>query len=145
MQKCSWATSVAVTVSSLAIVVATGCSSSSSTTPPGDGGTGKDSGGEKDAGHDSGPPANCVKPGTANNADGVGGYCDNGSGKNNCKSVDGASVFCTAAIPITPVGEYFCTKLCTKDTDCGGGGVICRHTSMGSACVPGACNIDAGF
>jgi hypothetical protein len=83
------------------------------------------------------PPTNCVAPGTPNNEKGVGGYCQTSA---DCIS----SVSVCSALFGAPPGDWFCTKLCTLDTECGTG-AYCAHDPRGMACVPLPCGSpDAG-
>src|SRR5262245_7006954 len=116
-------------------------SSSASTTGAGTGG-GSDSGAV-----DAGPdvivdPDNCIPPGTANNAAGVGGYCSPGGGQ--CKFSDGGSAICTADFgAMVPPHAWFCTSLCDPDAGtvaCGDPGPPCVTTPLGeSVCLPETC------
>jgi hypothetical protein len=88
---------------------------------------------------DAGPrfPNNCVKPGTKNNEQGIGGYCESNadcvSGKSLCTGVFGA-----------PPNASFCTRLCSGDPNCGEG-LYCANDPRGVACVPIVCGVlDAG-
>jgi hypothetical protein len=80
--------------------------------------------------------ANCVKPGTPNNEVGVGGYCETDS--------DCAGTLCSGVYG-APVHDWFCTKLCKIDSDCGSGEYCAHNDPRGVACVPLTCGSpDAG-
>ena len=118
--------------------VAAGCSSSSSNSA----GTGSDGGGEETGGGGVDAtidvidnPSNCVKPGTANNAQGVGGYCNSGGGQCASAGPGGTPTLCSSDISAAP-NAWFCTITCP--TTCGGG-AACVTTTVGSYCVPTAC------
>jgi len=78
------------------------------------------------------PDANCVKPGTPDNDAGVGGYCET---QDDCKKLDGG--LCTAKYTTDPT-EWFCTKPCDVDSQCGFG-AICAVSTDGNGCVPISC------
>jgi len=83
------------------------------------------------------PSANCVKPGTKNNDQGIGGYCevqtDCVPGQSLCTGVFGA-----------PDNAWFCSRLCAEDPDCGVG-LYCAVDPRGTVCVPLVCGVaDAG-
>jgi hypothetical protein len=79
------------------------------------------------------PNANCVKPGTPNNALGFGGYCEK---KADCP-MPGA--LCTGNFN-APDNAWFCSKLCSvKDSDCGEGAYCNFGDPRGNACVPLVC------
>lgn len=80
------------------------------------------------------PNANCVKPGTANNEMGVGGYCEPGTDQ--CVS-DAGIRFCTGAFG-APSDHWFCTRPCVMDSECGSG-AYCDHDPQGNGCVPNIC------
>ncbi len=122
----------AVVVAS-ASVVSAGAYGCSSHEPSGD--TKADSGSSEASGRD--PNANCVKPGTPNNEQGIGGYCETNadcvSGKSLCTGLFGA-----------PPDAWFCTRPCKDDPNCGDG-LYCANDSRGIACVPIICGIaDSG-
>ena len=97
----------------------------SSTSPRVDGSAGRD------------PNANCVKPGTKNNDQGIGGYCET-----NADCVKGQSL-CTGVFG-APENAWFCTRLCADDPNCGEG-LYCANDPRGVACVPIVCGVaDAG-
>lgn len=79
------------------------------------------------------PSANCVKPGTPNNEQGLGGYCESNAdcvtGKSLCTGVFGA-----------PPDAWFCTRPCADEPDCGAG-LYCADDPRGVACVPIACGV----
>jgi len=111
---------------------------------PADAGTGGDvtSGGDGAPGTDAagdGQPAsgNCVKPGTPNNEQFVGGYCET-----NAECVKNESL-CTALYG-APANAWFCSKPCYSDEECGTG-MYCADDPRGVACVPLTCGTpDAG-
>lgn len=95
---------------------------------------------------DSGPPghdpdANCVKPGTANNEQAIGGYC-NPDGGPFCPRPMGELRLCSGGVKDVPPNTWFCTKLCTRDDECGTG-AICLANEIGQGCVPFSCAPDA--
>ncbi len=78
------------------------------------------------------PDANCVKPGTASNEKGFGGFCTKtedctGSGLHVCSGEFGA-----------PIDHWFCTGPCSTDDDCGTG-AACASNDLGRGCVPLVC------
>jgi len=89
-----------------------------------------DAGRDPDA-HD--PLTNCVKPGTKNNDQGIGGYC-----QTHADCVPGVSL-CTGAVGAPP-NAYFCTRLCAKNPNCGDG-LYCAVDDRGTVCVPYTCGI----
>lgn len=119
---------VLVVLLSAPLAIAAACGSSdesSSSSSASSGGT--------DAGHDTGhdPNKNCVKPGTPNNAQGIGGYCQSSEdcvpGKSLCTGLFGS-----------PPDAWFCTRLCKDDPNCGDG-LTCVNDQRGIACIPNAC------
>jgi hypothetical protein len=124
---------------SLAALVA--CSSSSS---GGSGGNGVDSGAVQDSGSGSADvgadviinPNNCVKPGTPNNAQGVGGYCSPGGGQCNTAGPGGSPTLCSGDYN-SMMNVWFCTLPCPQQA-CGTG-AVCVTTAMGSGCTPLTC------
>jgi hypothetical protein len=87
--------------------------------------------------------ANCVPPGTASNASGVGGYCSPGGGQCNHAGEGGGTTLCTADFN-APLHAWFCTLPCTTTSDCGQGTATCIPAAGGLACVPAACGAFAG-
>jgi hypothetical protein len=88
------------------------------------------------------PNANCIKPGTPNNEQGVGGYCEPGRG--DCPTDAGAS-FCSAdytEIAPIPDNEWFCSTICDTDDECGTG-MKCNQGDFGRGCAPLVCLADA--
>jgi hypothetical protein len=87
-----------------------------------------------DASHHRDASANCVKPDTPNNEQGIGGYCESNddciTGKSACSGLFGA-----------PDNAWFCTRLCADDPDCGAG-LYCAHDPRGIACVPIICGVE---
>ncbi len=116
-------------------------SSSSSSSPGGEGdasatGDAEGGGGAVDATIDVvDNPSNCVKPGTANNSQGVGGYCNSGGGQCATAGPGGSPTTCSADIGAVP-NAWFCTVPCPATC---GGGASCVSTSMGTYCTPAAC------
>jgi hypothetical protein len=100
----------------------------------GSGGSGGQAGGTSDAGPRD-PNLNCVKPGTASNEKGVGGYCESNA---DCVSGGGGFIVCSNFVETTPRYSWFCTTLCSVDADCGTG-AFCGHSDLGNGCVPNAC------
>lgn len=99
-------------------------------------GSSDDSTGATDAGRDTGshdPSKNCVKPGTPNNDQGIGGYC-----QTNDDCVAGKSL-CTGEFGAPP-DAWFCTRICADDPNCGAG-LYCAQDSRGVACVPIVCGV----
>ena len=83
------------------------------------------------------PNANCVKPGTPNDEQGLGGYCET-----NADCVVGKSV-CTSAHGAPP-DAWFCTRPCGDGSGCTPG-LYCAQDPRGMACVPLVCGVlDAG-
>jgi hypothetical protein len=114
---------------SLVAAAATGACSSDPPIAPATADAADDAVAVAEAGRD--PNANCVKPGTPNNEQGAGGYCE---GPADC--VRGTS-FCTATFA-APDDAWFCSKLCETNADCGSN-MYCAHDARGVACVPIAC------
>jgi hypothetical protein len=126
-------------------VIACG-SSSSNNGPPSDAGTdiGADVVSMPEAGADViVDPMNCVPFGTAGNDQGIGGYCSPSGGQCNVVGPGGSARICTADVPGTPPHAWFCTYPCMHTTECGAG-AACVTTSMGSSCVPTACDLADG-
>jgi hypothetical protein len=73
--------------------------------------------------------ANCIPPGTPNDARGIGGYCETGE--------DCPSSFCSALFK-APDDAWFCTIPCKIDDDCGDD-AACMSDARGIACVPLVC------
>jgi hypothetical protein len=120
-----------------ALTAAIACSSSSS---KGTGGSGDDAGDGGNVGVDVtidviNNPNNCVKPGTANNSQGVGGYCNPGGGQCDKAGPGGSPTLCTGDYSST-MNAWFCTIPCPASC---GAGASCVTTAMGSTCVPAAC------
>jgi hypothetical protein len=89
------------------------------------------------AGDGQEPSANCVKPGTPNNEQFVGGYCET-----NAQCVKNESL-CTALYGAPP-NAWFCSKPCVDNEECGTG-MYCADDPRGVACVPLVCGVaDAG-
>jgi hypothetical protein len=91
-----------------------------------------------DAGSSILDDANCVPPGTASNAAGVGGYCSPGGGQCANAGRDGSVAVCTADFNV-PAHAWFCTIACTSASQCGTGGASCVPSIHGQACIPAAC------
>lgn len=132
------------TVVVLCALVATGlsaaCSSASSSGGGGtDGGaTESGSGGGVDATIDVvDNPDDCVKPGTANNPQGVGGYCNSGGAQCASAGPGGTPTLCSADFSGVS-NAWFCTIPCGATTQCGAG-ATCVATRGGSYCVPPPC------
>jgi hypothetical protein len=127
----------AAVIGCLVIGVAwSGCSSTDNQPKgaAGAGGSGGQAGGPSDDGGARDPNLNCVKPGTPNNEQNVGGYCESTS---DCPS-DAGTVICSNVLDTTPRYAWFCTKLCSTDTECGTG-AYCGHSDLGNGCVPNPC------
>jgi hypothetical protein len=110
--------------------ISSGCSSTS--TPDA-----ADSGADDAAATDTStrdPSKNCVKPGTPNNENGIGGYCEPGTSQ--CVT-DAGIRLCTGAFD-APDDAWFCTKPCVDDPECGSG-AYCDHDPRGSGCTPNIC------
>jgi len=120
-----------------ALAVGVACSSSSSS----GGGSETDAGGtEGGSGVDVvidviDNPDNCVKPGTHNNAQGIGGYCNPGGGQCAKAGPGGSPTICSGDIA-NVMNAWFCTLPCP--TSCGPG-AMCMTTPSGAECVPTAC------
>ena len=80
-------------------------------------------------------PNNCVKPGTASNSLGIGGYCNPNGGQCAKAGPGGSPTICTGDVSST-MNAWFCTLPCP--TQCGPG-AMCMITPSGSECVPTAC------
>jgi hypothetical protein len=109
-----------IAIATLAAAMAIGCSTSDTAAPA-------DAGDDTASSRDG--ASNCVKPGTPSNDAGVGAYCD--------KASDCTGSFCTGLFG-APESEWFCTRLCKTDGECGGG-AYCAHDSRGAGCVPLTC------
>jgi hypothetical protein len=87
-----------------------------------------------EAGGNPNASANCVKPGTKNNDQGIGGYCETNddcvSGKSLCTALYGA-----------PDNAWFCTRPCKDDPNCGDGLYCAIGDPRGVACVPIVCGV----
>jgi hypothetical protein len=83
-------------------------------------------------------PDNCVAPGTASNAVGVGGYCSPGGGQCDHVGKDGGPSICTADFS-APAHAWFCTVDCATNGDCGAGTASCVPAAGGMVCVPEGC------
>jgi hypothetical protein len=134
--------SVAVAGPVSVILVALGLACSS-----GSGGGGADSGGDTATGADVSidvivDDMNCVPPGTANNAEGVGGYCSPGAGQCSHAGPGGQPRYCTADVPSTPAHAWFCTWDCSSG--CGMGASCSTLANQGMQCVPTTCAYLAG-
>jgi hypothetical protein len=91
-------------------------------------------------------PANCVPPGTAGNALGIGGYCSPLGGQCDTAGPGGAARICTADLTSTPAHAWFCTYPCSQPSDCGSG-EVCFQNAQGAGCIPNTClylDADAG-
>ncbi|TAK27988.1 MAG: hypothetical protein EPO40_14930 [Myxococcaceae bacterium] len=86
------------------------------------------------------PVGSCVQPGENGNEQGVGRFCT--ARGNQCAG--NAANLCLAALAPTE-GQWFCTHLCTMDSQCGAGSV-CVGDSRGRVCMPARCapSTDAG-
>lgn len=122
---------------------ATACSSSS-------GGSNGPSDATIDAATDSGsgdtrdPSKNCVPPGALGNEQGVGAYCEPADAGVPCDKETTARI-CTADVPGVPDDAWFCTRPCSKDSDCGSNAFCISNPEFGTGCVPAAClPADAG-
>jgi hypothetical protein len=83
-------------------------------------------------------PSNCVPPGTANNSQGIGGYCNPGGGQCVMMGIGSQSTDCSGDVSGTPAHAWFCTVPCTASTNCGTG-ASCVTTAMGAYCIPPSC------
>lgn len=106
------------------------CSSSSATGP-----TDASTSSPKDVANERDPQKNCIKPGTPNNDKGLGGYCE--PGDYSCVSDVGVAL-CTGMFG-APDDQWFCTKGCLGDDDCGKGMYCDKSDPRGSGCVPNVC------
>ncbi len=120
---------VAAVVCAAAPLVLFACSSSS-------GSSSSDAGASPEAGSGHDGSANCVKPGTKNNDQGIGGYCET-----NDDCVPGKSL-CTAKYG-APDDAWFCTRICADDPNCGEG-LYCANDPRGVVCVPLVCGVVDG-
>ena len=89
-----------------------------------------------DAGRDAGPvPAeSCGQPGDEGNSIGVGRFCTRSGGE--CAVNSGARL-CVADLAPDQM-QWFCSRLCTTDADCGES-AVCVGDSRGSGCTPAEC------
>ncbi|MCS6800112.1 MAG: hypothetical protein NZ898_16600 [Myxococcota bacterium] len=86
------------------------------------------------------PDASCVRPGDEGDERGIGRFCSPGGGQ--CR---GAAPLCLAELAPAEQ-QWFCTRLCTDDTQCGSM-ARCTGDARGRACVPLRClsdDADAG-
>lgn len=97
----------------------------------GSGGGGGASGGQA-GGRD--PNKNCVKPGATGNEKGVGAYCVSSA---DCMSPAGGLLLCSADFGAADTA-WFCTTICTTDSDCGSG-AVCKSSDKGMGCAPLEC------
>jgi hypothetical protein len=80
-------------------------------------------------------PDNCVKPGTPNNAQGIGGYCNPGGGQCAKAGPGGSPTICTGDTA-NVTNAWFCTVPCPSMC---GAGATCMTTPSGAECVPTSC------
>ena len=93
-------------------------------------------------GGESGPPDtgpmvpadSCGQPGDMGNDIGVGRFCTRRGGE--CANTTGARVCLQDISPDD--GQWFCTRLCTMDSECGTG-AVCVGDARGAGCVPAEC------
>ena len=88
------------------------------------------------------PAGSCGQPGDTGNELGVGRFCSPGGRE--CTTAPQARL-CVADLSPGD-GQWFCTKLCSSDMDCGMD-AVCIGDSRGRACLPARCApppMDAG-
>src|SRR5580700_7703128 len=73
-------------------------------------------------------PNNCVKPGTASNSQGVGGYCSPMGGQCATVGPGGSPTLCTGdtSYPSSMMNAWFCTVPCPATC---GAGAMCANTA----------------
>lgn len=80
------------------------------------------------------PPGSCAQPGDVGNDIGVGTFCTPRGGE--CAAFPQAGL---CVVMIAPdEGQWFCTRLCDTDADCGAD-AVCTGDGRGAACVPARC------
>lgn len=80
------------------------------------------------------PAGSCAQPGDVGNELGIGTFCSPRGGQ--CAAFPQAGV-CLATIA-PGEGQWFCTRLCSDDADCGSD-AVCTGDGRGAACVPARC------
>lgn len=95
---------------------------------------GEDEPTEVDAGPQA-PESSCVQAGDIGNSQGVGTFC--WPGGRVCNGFDLAPLCLAEAAPED--GQWFCTRLCDEDADCGEN-AVCDGDGRGSACIPARCD-----
>src|SRR5215831_11864847 len=81
------------------------------------------------------PPGICPPAGTPGNNMGVGKACTPGGGE--CRN-NGNAIFCTVDF-VHDTTAWYCTALCSNDTDCGTN-AYCSGSGMGGrGCEPAIC------
>lgn len=86
---------------------------------------------------DTGPPVpaeSCGQPGDEGNDIGVGRFCTRRGGQ--CAVNSGARLCLQDVAPDDD--QWFCTRLCTMDSECGAG-AVCVGEARGAGCVPAEC------
>jgi hypothetical protein len=78
------------------------------------------------------PASSCAQPGDTGNENGVGRFCSPDGGE-----CSGLAPMCLADVAPAE-GQWFCTRLCTEDDQCGSD-ARCIGDERGSACVPEHC------
>lgn len=90
-----------------------------------------------DAGSDAAlsvPSGSCSQPGDHGNDIGVGEFCTPRGSE--CAATSQAQLCLAQVAPAE--GQWFCTRLCTSDAQCGTG-AVCDGDGRGSACIPARC------
>lgn len=91
-----------------------------------------------DAGRDAPlviPPESCAQPGDIGNENGVGTFCTPTGGE--CRAFPLAPLCLASAAPDD--GQWFCTRLCRDDSQCGTD-AVCVMETRGAGCVPLRCD-----
>ena len=80
------------------------------------------------------PPGSCAQRGDVGNDIGIGTFCTPHGRE--CSAFPMAAL-CLAAVAPTD-GQWFCTRTCTSDAQCGMD-AVCTGDARGRACVPARC------
>ncbi len=80
------------------------------------------------------PAESCVQPGDLGNEKGVGLHCTPTGTE--CRETSNASLCLAAIAPDN--NQWFCTRLCREDADCGQD-AVCDGDERGKACIPARC------
>lgn len=98
------------------------------------------SGAAPDAGRDASveaPAESCVQRGDVGNDRGIGTFCTPRGSE--CAEFPQAGLCLAQVAPAE--GQWFCTRTCTSDAQCGEG-ALCDGDARGRACIPARCLAD---